>query len=170
MVTCQSCGTGLEHVLGLVKDGTVYEAYRCASGHHVVVDTMRRDLPVQLSMAEGVCFARVRCGNNCYIFDRRIFRAALRKVLSEVRSRPTDLVLDLSEVGLVGEALLSVLKFLDSGLRKRGHRLWVITPSAMVGAEVRRAAPELGPRILPRERDALAVCGAGTGAAVTFGG
>ena len=62
-----------ERVLGLVKDGTFYEAYRSASGElQLVEDAKREHLPVSCETVKGVRVARVDCGDNCYIFDRQV--------------------------------------------------------------------------------------------------
>lgn len=162
MVTCETCGNPADRVLGLVKDGTVYEAWRCLQGHVRLIDTLRRSLPLQLASRNGLRIASFRCGDNCYIFDRRMFRAALRDVLRFAREGTEDLVLDLAQVGFVGEPLLSAMRFWDSGMRRRGRRLWVVTPSSVVAAEVRAAAPALSERTVAREAEVLARVAAGS--------
>jgi hypothetical protein len=146
----------VERVLGLVKDGTVYEAWRCPQGHLRIVDTLLRSLPVQLVETNGLRVAHIRCGENCFIFDRRMFRAALRQVLHFARTGSEDLILDLSQVGFIGEPLLTAMRFLESGLRRRGRRMWVVTPSGAVASEIRAAAPGLAGNIVAREGDVFA--------------
>jgi hypothetical protein len=157
---CPNCKGRAERVLGLVKDGTVYEAYRCACGHHQVTDTRQDRLPVDLDREGGVNRARVSCGTNCYIFDRRMFRLALRQVLRACRSRPGDLILDLSRVGLVADGLLSAVRFLAHGLERRGHRLFVVAPGSGVGGQIEALTPALAGCVFRDEDAARAAAGA----------
>ena len=150
---CPICEGRAERVLGLVKDGTVYEAYRCTCGHHQVTDTRQDRLPVDLDREGDVNRARVSCGTNCYIFDRRMFRLALREVLRVCRSRPGDLILDLSRVGLVADGLLSAVRFLAHGLARRGHRLFVVAPGPGVRGQIEALTPVLEGCVF-REEDA----------------
>ncbi len=156
---CEVCSGALTHILDLVKDGTVYRVFRCSIGHHLVRDTYQRHLPVEMEMQQGHLVARVECGNNCFIFDRRMFRAALRSVFRSVREHTSNLVLDLSRVSLVGDGLLTAIRFLDNGLVRRNRSLLVVTPSAAVESDLLSAVPRLIGRIYPLCIDALMACG-----------
>lgn len=162
MEHCESCGNHVERLLALVKDGTVYEAYQCDRGHHVLVDTRRDSLPIELVSIDGVSLARVVCGTNCYIFDQAMFRGALRRVLELSRRRSGPLVLDLTEVGFVGEPVLSAVEVVDSGLAKRGSPLYVIAPSMIVTSELIAAVPSLSERVFADESAALEAAGVRT--------
>ena len=158
-MNCRVCSSVLSRVMDLVKDGTVYQAFRCAAGHHLVKDTLQDHLPVELETQDGVQVARVNCGENCYIFDRRMFRAALRRVIRECRRPSRDLVLDLSRISLVGDGLLSAIRFLDNGLRKRQRNLFVVAASAAVESHLLSAVPRLLGRIYRKEAEAFAASG-----------
>lgn len=153
-MNCTTCAGPMTLVLHLVKDGTVYEAWRCPNGHHLVRDTCRNHLPVELTCADGVHVARVLCGENCFIFDRRMFRSALRGAFRACRRKGGHLLLDLSGVGLVGEGMLSFIPMLDNGLSRRGFRLQVVAASTAVKADILAAAPSMRGRIFDRETDA----------------
>jgi hypothetical protein len=155
-VNCKVCSDSLTHKLDLVKDGTVYRAFSCASGHHLVRDTRQDHLPVELETQDGVQVARVKCGDNSFIFDRRMFRSALRHVFRAVRRQSGNLVLDLSRVSLVGDGLLSAVKSLDNGLVGQERSMVVVAPSAAVQSDLLSAAPRLTGRIYRRPKDALA--------------
>lgn len=156
---CEVCSEALTHALHLVKDGTVYQAFRCSVGHHLVKDTCQRHLPVEMEMQDGSLVARVECGDNCFIFDRKMFRAALRCIFRSVRKHTSNLVLDLSRVSLVADGLFTAIRFLDNGLVKRKRSLLVVTPSAAVRSDLLMAVPRLIGRIYPQRVDALTACG-----------
>ena len=146
-----------ERVLGLVKDGTFYEAFRSESGELLLVeDAAREHLPVSCDTVKGVRVARVDCGENCYIFDRQVLMATLRNVLEFARNGAGGLVLDVSRVSLVAATHMNALRHLHDDLAERGRRLVLVTGSAVIAREVLAAVPELAGRIFAREEHALA--------------
>jgi hypothetical protein len=144
-----------ERVLGLVKDGTFYEAYRSPTGHLVIVDTKQAQLPVIFEEHPNVRLARLDCGDNCYIIDHRIIRETLRRVREFANLGTENLVLDISRVSLVARSHLNALRSLAVALRSKGRDLIVTTASAIVAREVCAAAPELQGLILPRLEEAM---------------
>ena len=147
---------GGERVLGLVKDGVFYEAYRSESGEIVLVDSEQDHLPVVCESLDGVRVARVDCGENCYVFDSHVLRRTLRQVLGFARKGGGSFVLDMSSISLVGEAHLNALEHVNAYLEARGRRLVVVTASGVVTREILVAAPALEGRIFSREDKALA--------------
>lgn len=145
---CSLCSGVLVRVMDVVKDGTIYHAYRCADGHHVVRDARQDHLPVRLSVEDGVQVARVECGENCYIFDGEMFQAALRKIIRAIRGHGGHLILDLSHVSLVGDGLASAVRALDRYLKGRGRRLVIVAPSKAFRSHLEAAVPGLRGRIL----------------------
>jgi len=145
-----------ERVLGLVKDGTVYEAFRSASGDLVVVDTQKDRLPITLDTVDGVAVARVECGENCYIFDPKMFRVAIRDVLDLARKGGRGLILDLSRVSLIEAPHLNALSHLHDHLVGRGRDLVIVTGSAVVAREIRKTLPNGSVEIFGKEPDAIA--------------
>lgn len=155
MMTCEECQGAAQRILGVVKDGKIYDGYRCEKGHQRLMPAAESHLSVSTATESGVSVARLCCGENCFIFDRRLFRHALKEVLHFARRCAKDLVVDLSQIGFVGDSLLTAVRFLDNGLFQRGHRLFVVTPSSLVAAEVRSAAPKLATRIRAKLAEAL---------------
>ncbi|MAE93832.1 MAG: hypothetical protein CL910_04165 [Deltaproteobacteria bacterium] len=138
-----------------MKDGTVYEAFRSKEGQLVVVDTLKDRLPVTVETVTGVKVARVDCGDNCYIFDQKMLRAAVRDVLDVARSGRDDLVLDLSRVSFVEPSHLNALRHVHDQLRERGRELIVISRSTVVARDIALAVPELDGAVFRLERDAV---------------
>ena len=145
-----------ERVLGLVKDGVFYEAFRSPSGALELVPSAPDHLPVVCETRKGVRVARVDCGENCYIFDPKILRATLRKVLEFAREGEGSFVLDISRVTLVAESHLQALEHVHTYLEGRRRRLMVVTKSAVVARQIQIAVPTLRGRIFSREKEALA--------------
>lgn len=144
-------------MLGLVKDGTFYEAYRTASGElQLVEDAKREHLPVSCETVKGVRIARVDCGDNCYIFDRQVLMATMRKVLEFARKGKGGFVLDVSRVSMVASTHMHALRHLHDDLDERGRHLVVVSASAVVAREILAAVPELVGRIFANEDRALA--------------
>ena len=154
-MNCKICSESVDHILDLVKDGTVYRAFRCSAGHHVVRDMRQDRLPIEMEIQDGVQLARVECGDNCCIFDRKMFRSALRRVFRGVRGHEGHLILDLSQVSLVADGLLSAIGFLDNGLARRKRSLLVVAPSAPMQSHLLSTAPRLIGRIYRNRRDAI---------------
>jgi hypothetical protein len=161
LVNCRECNSPLSRALGLVKDGAVYEAFRCPTGHYALVDMRLEQLPVEVSEHGGVCAARFFEGTNWYLFDRRLFRTALRPILKRLREKPADLVLDLSQVSFVAEPLLTTVRFLANGLRRRGKALRIINASPLVTTEILAMVPGLDGHIFTRSEEAYAAAGMG---------
>ena len=149
-----------ERVLGLVKDGVFYEAFRSESGEIVLVDSEQDHLPVVCESVEGVRVVRVNCGDNCYVFDPCVLRTTLREVLKFAREGAGSFVLDMSRISLVAEPHLNALEHVNAYLAGRNRRLVVITASAVVTRGILAAVPALEGRIFSREEKALA-CAAG---------
>lgn len=159
MESCVDPRSG-ERVLGLVKDGVFYEAFRSRSGELVLVDSEQDHLPVTCESVRGVRVARVDCGDNCYVFDSHVLRTTLRKVLEFAREGTGSFVLDVKRISLVAESHLNALEHVNDYLEDRGRRLVVVTGSAVVAREILAAVPQLEGCIFSKEEQAL-TCAAG---------
>jgi len=153
--TCVERSSG-KRVLSLVKDGVLYEAYRSDTGVLELVPSSPDHLPVVSETRKGVRVARVDCGENCYVFDRKILRATLRKVLEFAREGEGSFVLDISRITLVAQSHLQALEHVHTYLEGRQRRLVVVTQSAVVVRQIQLAVPTLQGRIFSREKDAVA--------------
>ncbi len=153
MEFCLECGGPLARRVDVVKDGVVYQASACALDHTKLTESPMAGLPVHWGSEQGLRVAQLAPGRKMYVFDRRYLRKAFRDIVHRCRFSPADLALDLSSFSLMGEALGSLLKSLDNGLRSRGHSLWIVTSSSLLAKDVRAAAPSLTGRIVAKLQD-----------------